>query len=307
MMTELNLPEDVIAFPDNVETRPVGIMSDGTRLAGDLFYPKGLKPDDKKPGLILCHGWGGVKAHLNIAYAPQFAAAGYVVLTFDYRGWGESDSRLVIKGSMPAPDANGEVTVTARAIRQLVDPIDQIRDITSCIDYLTGEPGVDPDRTGLWGSSYGGGHVVYMAANDDRVKCIVAQVSGQDSRGIAQFFGGPEGARKDATARARGDLDPVPQGEIQVPGLEGTPYINRQATYAPVEHAFNIRIPTFIIDCEKEELMKPEDHGGLVYQRVKDRVPAKYKVFEGMTHYEIYEKGLAEARQLAIEWFKEHL
>jgi len=208
---------------------------------------------------------------------------------------------------MPQPDTNGEVTVTARAIRQLVDPIDQIRDITSCIDYLAGEPGVDSDRIGLWGSSYGGGHVVYMAAKDNRVKCIVAQVSGQDSRGIAMFLGGPEGARRDATARARGELDPVPQGEIQVPGLEGTPYINRQATYAPVEYADRIRVPTLIIDAEKEELMKPSDHGGLVYERVKDHAPAKYRIFEGMTHYEIYEKGLKEARQLAMDWYEEHL
>ncbi len=306
-MTEMNLPEHAIAFPEGVETRSVDIMSDGTRLSGDLFYQEGLGTGDNRPGLILCHGWGGLKAHLNIAYAPQMAAAGYVVLTFDYRGWGESDSRLVIKGSMPEPDENGEVTVTAKAIRQLVDPVDQIRDITSCIDFLAGEPGVDDTRIGLWGSSYGGGHVVYMAANDDRVKCIVSQVSGQDSRGIAMIYGGMEGVRQDAARRARGDSDPVPQDELQIPGLEGTPYVNRQAFYAPVEHAGGVTVPALIIDAEREELMKPEDNGKLVYDRIKDNAPAQYKVFEGMTHYEIYEKGLVEARQMAIDWFNTHL
>jgi len=306
-MTEPNPAESVIAFPDGVETRAIDIMSDGTRLSGDLFYQEGLGETDSRPGLVLCHGWGGVKAHLNIAYAPQFAAAGYVVLTFDYRGWGESDSRLVIRGEMPKPDADGDVVVTARAIRQLVDPVDQIRDITSCVDYLTAEPGVDLNRIGLWGSSYGGGHVVYMAASDDRVKCIVAQVSGQDSRGIAMVIGGMDGVRRDASQRARGVKDPVPQGESQIPGLEGTPYINRQAFYAPVQHAHKIRVPTLIIDSEKEELMRPELNGGLVYERVKDNAPAKYRVFRGMTHYEIYEKGLAEARQLAVDWYDKHL
>lgn len=306
-ITEEDTPENVRQLSDGVETRTIDIISDGTRLSGDLFYHEGLSEGDNRPGLILCHGWGGLKEHLNLAYAPQMAAAGYMVMTFDYRGWGESDSRLVIKGEMPEPDAKGEVTVTARAIRQLVDPMDQTRDIMSCIDYLTGEPGVDPNRIGLWGSSYGGGHVVYIAANDDRVKCVVAQVSGQDSRGIPMLMGGMEAVRKDASQRARGEIDPVPQGVYQIPGLEGTPYIARQASYAPVEHAYNIKVPILIIDAEKEELMRPAENGGLVYQRVKDNVPARYEIFKGMTHYEVYEKGLVKARQMAIDWYDEHL
>ena len=109
--------------------RAVNIWSDGTRLSGDLYYPAGVKEGDKLPAILLCHGWGGVKSHLNQAYAPVFAQAGYVVLTFDYRGWGESDSRLVMRDKMPAPDAQGYVTVKAQAIREVVDPLDQLEDI----------------------------------------------------------------------------------------------------------------------------------------------------------------------------------
>jgi dienelactone hydrolase len=84
-----------------IESRHVDIWSDGTRLSGDLWHPKDLQPGDKLPAVILCHGWGGVRSHLNQAYAPEFAKAGYVVLSFDYRGWGDSDSRMVIKEKMP--------------------------------------------------------------------------------------------------------------------------------------------------------------------------------------------------------------
>ena len=42
-----------------------------------------------------------MRSHLNQAYAPEFAKAGYVVLSFDYRGWGDSDSRMVIKEKIP--------------------------------------------------------------------------------------------------------------------------------------------------------------------------------------------------------------
>lgn len=105
------------------ESRHVDIWSDGTRLSGDLWYPKGLKEGDNRPAVILCHGWGGVRSHMNYSYAPLFAKAGYVVLTFDYRGWADSDSRLVVKGKLPVPDKDGMVTVRAQAIRELVDPL----------------------------------------------------------------------------------------------------------------------------------------------------------------------------------------
>ena len=98
----------------NIESRHVDIWSDGTRLSGDLWYPRGLKSGYKLPAVILCHGWGGVRSHFNQTYASEIAAAGYIVLTFDYRGWGDSDSRLVIKEKMPAPDESGMITVRAQ-------------------------------------------------------------------------------------------------------------------------------------------------------------------------------------------------
>ena len=165
----------------NVQSRNVNIWSDGTRLSGDLWYPQNKNEKDKLPAIIMCHGWGGVRSHLNSAYAPLFAKAGYVVLTFDYRGWGDSDSRLVLKEQMPIPDKDGMVRVNVQAIRELVDPFDQTEDIINCINFILGEPMVDPNRIGLWGTSYGGGHVLYVATHDDRVKCIVSQVPGMDS------------------------------------------------------------------------------------------------------------------------------
>ena len=171
-----------------VESRHVDIWSDGTRLSGDLWYPKGLQSGDNRSAIILCHGWGGVRTHLNQAYAPEFAKAGYVVLTFDYRGWGDSDSRLVFMEKMPLPDVNGMITVRAQAICELVDPFDQTEDIINCLNFLSGEPGVDPARIGLWGTSFGGGHVVYVAAHDKRVKCIVSQVPSMDGGWVNLYY-----------------------------------------------------------------------------------------------------------------------
>ena len=81
--------------------------------------------------------------------APRFAAAGYVVIDYDYRNWGDSDSRLVVRGEMPKPDKDGYVTVKAQSIREVVDPFDQQEDIDAAVSYVHGEPMVDNDRIGI--------------------------------------------------------------------------------------------------------------------------------------------------------------
>jgi uncharacterized protein len=176
--------------------KPVTIWSEGTRLAGNLWTPDGAAPNEKLPAILLCHGWGGLKEHLNSTYAPWFSKAGFVVLAFDYRGWGESDARMETVGDLAKPDDEGELKIRARAIRMTVNPPDQIRDITNCLDFLEGEPQVDAARIGLWGTSFGGGHVSFMAAHDPRVKAIVAQVGAQQP--------GRPGRKRDEIAPSRG-------------------------------------------------------------------------------------------------------
>ncbi len=152
------------ALPDGVSHSAVDIWSEGTRMAGDLYRPAGAN-DEPLPAIIMSHGWGGTKAGLA-RNAIRFAADGFVVLAFDYRGWGESDGKLVVIGEMPERGVNGEVQVLAREIRRVVDPIDQTLDIRRAFDFLEGEPGVDVDRIGYWGSSYSGAHAIWAAANE---------------------------------------------------------------------------------------------------------------------------------------------
>lgn len=297
------------AEPESVEvkSRSVNIWSDGTRLSGDLWYPGNASEKDKLPAIIMCHGWGGVRSHLNGAYAPLFAEAGFVVLTFDYRGWGDSDSRLVSRANMPAPDKDGMVTVTAQAIRELVDPFDQTEDIINCVNFISGESMVDPNRIGLWGTSYGGGHVLYVATHDDRIKCIVSQVPSMDSTvWFQEDQSRMEEIRETTIKRSRGEMDPVPQGVNKVPGLNGTPYWCRIAHYSPVRSAHTLKIPVLIIVAEKEELMDNKQHGEKVYNIVKDRVPSNYIVFKG-THFQIYDEGRIKSINDAVEWFNKHL
>lgn len=111
---------------------------------------------------------------------------------------------------------------------------------------------------------------------------------------------------KMAIKRARGEIEPVPQGVNKIPNLNGTPFLDRIANYLPVKFAKNLRIPVLIIVAEGEELMKNSEHGQKVYNIVKRRVPAKYEVFEG-SHFQIYGYGRKNSIKSAINWFNKHL
>lgn len=172
-------------LPASVEKRDVTIFSDGVRMAGDLYLSEGLKPDEKLPAIVICAGTAGTKRGAGGRIGPIFAQDGYVVLAFDYRGWGDSDSKLITLEKQPRPDAKGEVEMKARAVRWQMDFADQAMDIRAAISFIAGEPNVDKDRIGIWGTSYGGGLVTWTAGNDPRVKCTVAQVPGMG--GVPSF------------------------------------------------------------------------------------------------------------------------
>lgn len=302
MLTVILASHVSFAAPDTVR-RTISIWSNGTRLSADMFFPGDAGPEKPYPTVVMSHGWGGLRAHLNANYAPLIASAGFIVVTFDYRGWGDSDSRMVVLGPEPAPDGNGRALVKARLVRKVVDPIDQVEDITSVLDYLMGEPMVDKERIGLWGTSFSGGHVVRVAARDSRVRAIVAQVG---------FMGGDWQAdtlakgRRRAVEKARGDIDPIPKDIDRIQGLRGTPDLARMVNYRPIDDAADVRVPTLIIDVEEEELFDRMKNGHAVFDVIQANGIAAYKAFPGK-HYDIYNTHRDAATQLAIDWFITHL
>src|SRR5262245_35842756 len=164
--------------PEDVTFRRADIVSEGTRMAAEVFAPKDATR--KLPTIVMSHGWGGTAKMLR-PDAIAFARAGYLVIAFDYRGWGNSDSRLILAGGKPAK-TDGKLTAEVKEVREVVDPIDQTTDILNAIHWAADEKQCDPKRIGLWGSSFAGGHVVYVTARDPRVKAFVSQVGSMDGR-----------------------------------------------------------------------------------------------------------------------------
>ncbi len=296
-------------LPDTVERRAVSIFSDGTGMAGDLYFPKGLKADDKLPAVVLCAGTGGTKGGSQARVAPHFAEKGYVVLAFDYRGWGQSESQLIAVEQQPKPDEKNEMTIKVKAIRWPMNYTDQTADIRAAISFIAGEPGVDPTRIGLWGSSYGGGLVTWVAGNDPRVKCVAVQVPGM---GGARGPAATKYAYDLATKQARGETGPVP---IETGKLTGAMATYAQMRVNPVKSvAFNaleaaakITAPALFILAENEELSSNANVEAVHKSLLERHVPASLHVIKGITHYGVYKEGFDEATRVELEWFETHL
>ena len=287
--------------------KAVTIWSEGTRMAADLFTPEDLKAGERRPAIVLCHGWGGPKSHLSQTYAPFFCEAGFVCLTFDYRGWFESDARLATMDKQPEPGPDGYMTVRAMPVREVVDPLDQNRDIRNAIDFILAEPTVDRGRLGLWGSSFGGGHVIYVAGDDPRVRAVVSQVPGMgppvDDRGFAQI---PSDAQGMASAMARGQVEVISRPEGQPASLKGAADVRTMWLYRPRAAAAHIRAPTLIIDQEEEEYGGRENSGLAAKNAIPAGTTVAYHVLPG-THYDVYDKNYLRSAELARDWFLEHL
>ncbi len=109
--------------PAGVAFRSVTIVSEGVRLHGEVFTPADAPAGRRLPAVVMAHGWGGVAAGLRND-AADIARAGYLVLVFDYRGWGESGSRVVLLDPEPPHRAGEAEPFTARVkpLREYVDP-----------------------------------------------------------------------------------------------------------------------------------------------------------------------------------------
>jgi hypothetical protein len=290
--------------PDDMHWRQQSVMSEGTRMVAELFSLKSMD-DMKLATIIMCHGWGGVAANLR-PDALAFARSGYLVVTFDYRGWGASDGRVILLKPVPRDKAGQDFTALVKEIREVVDPLDQTTDLLNVIHWVQGEPQCDTGRIGLWGSSYSGGHVVYAAARDARVKATVSQVPALDSRWVIQSREEQEKTYKEATQRTRGEIGYPEPGARVLKNLRGAPIREKHMRFAPVEDADKAPACAMLfILAEKEELFDNKDHGIKAHDRAKG--PKKLVVIPTITHYGVYLQARPQAQKLATEWFDQHL
>ena len=139
-----------------MQREDVWFNSGSDRISAWLYRPTG---NGDAPLLVMAHGLGAVRTMRLDAYAERFSAAGYACLVFDYRNFGDSE---------------GEP-------RQLLDINMQLQDWTVAVAYAKTLAGIDHNRIGLWGTSFGGGHVIATAARLPGIAAVVSQCPFTDS------------------------------------------------------------------------------------------------------------------------------
>ncbi len=138
-----------VSFPSHGETCAGWHLSaEGDAFAGERG----------RPCVVMAHGFGGTMDSGLLPFAEAFAEAGLDVLLFDYRCFANS---------------TGEP-------RQLAQPSRHREDYAAAVEFARGLEGVDPDRIVLWGTSWSGGHAVYVAADDPRIAAIICQTPDLD-------------------------------------------------------------------------------------------------------------------------------
>jgi uncharacterized protein len=145
-----------------VEFQSAGTRCGGVHLAGEgeAF----LDEDGLRPCVVLAHGFGGTVDSGLLPYAERFSQAGIDALAFDYRHFGASDGQP----------------------RQLLDIDRQLADWSAAIAFARSRADVDATRIVLWGTSFGGGHVIVTAARQSGIAAVIAQCPFTD--GIASLL-----------------------------------------------------------------------------------------------------------------------
>jgi len=289
--------EAAFAVPVDVSERRATIWSDGTRMAAHIYAPKSAS--GRLPTIIMAYGWGGTMERLR-PDAAAFAQAGYLVVMFDYRGWGESQSRVILAGPEPAERPGNRFLAEVIAVREILDPLAEVEDLANVVHWVQAEPQSDATRIGLWGTSFGGGIAAYVAGYDHRIKALHAQVAPLELHALDQI------GYRDGTRRARGELGLPAPGLIVVSGLRGAPIAEHFLRYAPAQ-ILNLApdCAVQIVLAGKEELF---DVAPVIAAHASFKGANKNLVIiPDAGHYDLYGKARASARRLALQWFDRYL
>jgi ABC-2 type transport system ATP-binding protein len=157
-----------LVLPATATARDDTIKSfDGTRIALSFFPAPNLNPGHRAPTVMIGPGWSqprsgagdtGLDA-FGFAGPKVFLDAGYNVLTWDPRGFGESGGQV----EADSPRFEG-------------------RDVQRLIAYISRQPEAKLDgrrdpRLGMEGASYGGGIQLVTAGLDRRIDAIIPVIA----------------------------------------------------------------------------------------------------------------------------------
>jgi hypothetical protein len=130
----------------------VTFRSGRLRLSGVLHVPDGMARGERRPAVIMLHGFGSNKNATNcVGPCALFNRWGYVAFRFDMRGCGESEGEF------------GRIIC-----------LEQVEDTQAAVSFLQRRKEVDPQRIGVGGSSFGAAVAIYAGGVDERIACVLS-------------------------------------------------------------------------------------------------------------------------------------
>ena len=278
--------------PTSSARQDIEFTSSGTTCRGWLTYP--AASTRAVPLVLMAHGFGGTRdMHLE-QYARRFNAAGMATLLFDYRTFGDSDGQP----------------------RNRMSPSAEVADWHAALAYVRTLPGVDHARLALWGTSFAGGLVIRVAAQDGRVAATVSQCPLLDGLAAARELGRYAGPLGPLRVGAHGLLDlarsalggaphyiPIAAkpGEVgamtSADSLEGylrlaTPGFRNEVTartgllvplFRPIRDAAHVTCPALLQICEKDTVAPPS-----AAEKAAARMPKAEVVRYPVGHFDVY-------------------
>jgi len=290
-----------------MQTTPVTFYSEGDEISALWRHPDGVGPFR---AIVQGPGWLGLKdAKLYVRYHEALVAAGFGVLVFDYRGFGDS-----------AGD------------RGVLSPARQLQDLVNAVTYLTTRDDVVADAIGTFGTGgTGGGNAVLLADADPRVRAAVSQVPVADGTDWLHrmrqehewlsFLADLDADRRVRVSTGAGRLV-HPREEIMVPTPErrtttvkadvddripsaiSLAAADEILAYRPIDAAARLTTPLLVFGVEGDATT-PTDHAERLYAAALG--PKELIMQRHTTHYAAYDRYWEQTTPRIVAWFDRYV
>src|ERR1044071_7473982 len=305
-------PEDwLFDLADGVTTRQITFYSDGTPCYGRIFFPKGFNTRKRWPVVIVGHGINAQAVGIE-KYAARFAERGLVAMAIDYRTYGYSSGDVLLLEADTTTDERAvwEKEARIQVKRTNLNNFRETEDFRAAISYIQTEPGVDPERIGIWGSSNGASVVLMVASQDARVKAVVAQVGAVSGLTASGPVPVPPQMLEDGIKRARTGQGAEVDGGFSFKSKIDmwSNQLNREFRPGAVLDRIPETTRILWIPAEKDELIPPHGAGGPYAGSKAFKGTSQVAEVPYITHFQMYSFTAFEVGStLAADWFLKYL
>jgi len=248
--------------------------TDDVTLIGRLSVPADFDPERRYPLIVgsvysdsVSNQWGGRQAHPTWGLDQALVSRGYLVLSVNVRGsWGQGRAHN-------------------QGLRHGYGIVD-IEDLHSGVEYLVGEGFVDPDRVGIWGSSYGG--LMTLMSLFKKPGVYAAGIAGAPATNVAHAY----------------------PGQMWVMGeAGGADQPERYEAQSALYHSAGLVDPLMIIHGTRDQVVLYADTIAVAQDLIEREQPFELVTLPGVGHG--WDAGTPEVRRFAfrkmIGFFDRHL